>query len=93
MVVKGRVRVSATEGVREAVLAGLGVAIVSEWMFTPDLESGAVQTVLDDWALPQIDLWAIYPSGRLASAKARAFVQFVEANLATRPPRAAPDGG
>jgi hypothetical protein len=28
-----------------------------------------------------IDLWAIFPTGRLASAKARAFADFVEAIL------------
>jgi DNA-binding transcriptional LysR family regulator len=79
--VRGRVRVSAAEGVREAVFAGLGLTISSEWMFTPELASGAVETALDDWKLPEMDLWAVFPAGRLASAKARAFVAFVEAGL------------
>ncbi|HEY2444551.1 MAG TPA: LysR substrate-binding domain-containing protein, partial [Rhizomicrobium sp.] len=78
---RGRVRVSAAEGVREAVFAGLGLTISSEWMFTPELASGAVETALDDWRLPEMDLWAVFPAGRLASAKARAFVAFVEAGL------------
>jgi DNA-binding transcriptional LysR family regulator len=77
----GRVRVSAAEGVREAVFAGLGLTISSEWMFTPELASGTVETALDDWRLPGMDLWAVFPAGRLASAKARAFVAFVEAEL------------
>src|SRR6266446_670978 len=39
--VRGRLRVSATEGVREGVLAGLGFAIGgSECLFTPELKSG-----------------------------------------------------
>lgn len=76
--VSGRLRVSAAEGVRAAVLADLGIAIASEWMFSPELASGQVRAVLADWELPEIDLWAVYPSGRLASAKARAFVAFVE---------------
>jgi len=46
--VSGRLRVSATEGVREGVLAGLGLAIGSEWAFAPELQSGAVQAVLTD---------------------------------------------
>jgi DNA-binding transcriptional LysR family regulator len=79
--VKGRVRVGAAEGVREAVFAGLGLTISSEWMFTPELASGAVETALDDWHLPEMDLWAVFPAGRLASAKARTFVEFVEAGL------------
>ena len=76
--VAGRVQVSAAEGVRAAVLSDLGIAIASEWMFSPELASGAVRRVLTDWSLPAIDLWAVYPSGRKSSAKARAFVDFVE---------------
>ena len=77
----GRVHVTAAEGVREGVIAGLGFAIASQWMFAPELHSGSVISVLDDWSLPDIELWAIYPTGRQASAKARAFVAFVERQL------------
>ena len=34
---KGRLRVSAAEGVRAAALANAGIAIVSEWMFAPEI--------------------------------------------------------
>lgn len=76
--VSGRVSVSAAEGMRTTVLGGMGLAISSEWMFSPELADGAVQAVLTDWELPSIDLWAVFPAGRLVSAKARAFVAFVE---------------
>jgi len=79
--VSGPLRVSAAEGVRAAVLADMGLTIASAWMFGPELESGAVQRVLTDWSLPPIDLWAVYPTGRMPSAKARAFAAFVEAEL------------
>ncbi|QCP52356.1 LysR family transcriptional regulator [Trinickia violacea] len=79
--VSGRMTVSAAEGVREAVLADLGVAVASEWMFADELKSGKVCAVLKDWALPPIELWAVFPAGRMVSAKARAFVGFVEETL------------
>jgi DNA-binding transcriptional LysR family regulator len=80
--VNGRLRVSAAEGVREAVFAGLGVSIGgSEWMFTPELKSGAVAVVLADWSLPPAELWAVFPTGRQASAKARIFTTFMERQL------------
>jgi DNA-binding transcriptional LysR family regulator len=75
--VTGRVRFTAAEGVREAVFSGLGLAVASEWMF-PELKSGAVKAVLRDWTLPAMELWAVFPTGRRVSAKARAFVGFVE---------------
>ncbi|NWE47844.1 LysR family transcriptional regulator [Pseudomonas gingeri] len=74
----GRVRVSAAEGVRTTVLSSYGLTLSSEWMFAPELASGEVVPVLEDWELPEMDLWAIFPTGRMASAKARAFIAYVE---------------
>ena len=81
MSIKGRLRLTAAEGVREAVFAGLGLSISSAWMFTPEIASGRVQRVLSDWSLPPIDLWAVFPTGRNASTKARAFTDFIEGEL------------
>jgi DNA-binding transcriptional LysR family regulator len=78
VVVTGKLRVSATEGIRTAVLNDMGLAVASEWTFSPELAEGKVQAVLTDWKLPPVDLWALFPSGRLVSPKARAFVAFVE---------------
>jgi len=79
--IDGRLRVSAAEGVRAGVLAGLGLAVASEWMFAPELQSGEVNAVLNDWQLPMVDLWAVFPTGRQASAKARTFVTFIAAQF------------
>jgi DNA-binding transcriptional LysR family regulator len=76
-----RLRVSAAEGVRAAVIGGLGLAVASEWMFAPEIASGAVRPTLEDWELPGLDLWSIFPEGRRASVKARAFAQFVQAMM------------
>jgi DNA-binding transcriptional LysR family regulator len=81
--IKGRVRLTAAEGVREAVFDGLGLAVASEWMFAPEIASGRVRRVLQDWHLPPIDLWAVFPSGRNVSTKARAFANFIEQELGT----------
>jgi len=75
---QARLTLSAAEGVREAVLSGQGFAVSSRWMFAPELESGEVVPVLQEWSLPPMDLWVIYPSGRLTTAKARAFVKWFE---------------
>lgn len=78
---QGRLRINAAEGVRAAVIAGLGLAVVSEWMFAPELARGIVLPVLADWQLPWLDLWAVYPAGRLPSQKARVFADFIEQAL------------
>src|ERR1700730_2352282 len=84
---KGRLRVSAAEGVRAAVFANGGLAIASEWMFAPEIADRTVKVVLQDWELPRIDLWAVFPAGRTATAKARTFTQFVQEVM--RPPSGA----
>jgi DNA-binding transcriptional LysR family regulator len=80
VVLKGRLKVSAAEGVRAAVLADMGLTIASAWMF-PEVQSGEVKAVLTDWELPPIDLWAVFPAGRAVTAKARAFVSFFERSI------------
>jgi DNA-binding transcriptional LysR family regulator len=75
---RGRLHVSAAEGVRAAVFANAGIAITSEWMFAPEIVDGTVRTVLQDWELPPMDLWAVFPAGRTPMAKARMFADFVE---------------
>jgi DNA-binding transcriptional LysR family regulator len=77
VIVSGRFATTAAEGIRAAVLADLGIAVVSEWMFSPELKSGEVCSVLDDWRLPPIELWAVFPGGRMVNAKTRAFLNFL----------------
>jgi DNA-binding transcriptional LysR family regulator len=63
------------------VIGGIGLTLGSDWMFTPELASGEVVSVLDDWRLSDTALWAVFPSGRMQSAKARAFADFVAAQV------------
>ncbi|KJZ45102.1 LysR family transcriptional regulator [Pseudomonas fluorescens] len=82
VIISGRIRVNAAEGLRAAVLAHQGLTMASEWMFAPELANGAVREVMKDWTLPNQDLWVVFPTGRMASAKARAFVEYVQGLLA-----------
>lgn len=82
--VEGTVRVSAAEGLRAAVLAGLGLGMVSERMVAQELADGQLVEVLGDWTLPLTDVWAIFPAGRRPTARARAFVDWFSGELATR---------
>jgi DNA-binding transcriptional LysR family regulator len=78
---RARLTLSAAEGVCEAVLAGQGFAIAPRWMFAPELASGAVAPVLKEWMLPPMELWVVYPSGKLTSTKARAFIRWFEGTM------------
>jgi hypothetical protein len=51
------------------------------------LKTGEVVKVLLDWTLPPMELWAIFPIGQHVSAKARAFVTYIEEGLVRDEPQ------
>jgi DNA-binding transcriptional LysR family regulator len=75
-------RVNAAEGVRAALLAGLGCAIVSTAMVSDALADGRLEAALADWSLPSIDFWAVFPAQRRVSARARLFADFLRTVVA-----------
>jgi len=81
--VPSRLVCTAAEGVREAVLAGLGLAMISRWMMMAELRSAIVTPLLTEWELPSTALWAVFPAGRLPTTKARAFVNWFETGMVT----------
>ncbi|ATJ84981.1 LysR family transcriptional regulator [Ralstonia solanacearum] len=57
----------------------LGLGWRSTWEIQPELESGALMTVLDDYALPDYDILAVYPQQRPVPAKIRFFIEHLKA--------------
>jgi DNA-binding transcriptional LysR family regulator len=80
------------EVVRDWALAGLGIAVRSEWDVAPLIASGRLVRVLEGYALPEAPVMALVPARRGQTVRCRAFVEFMRARLA-QPPwrrRAAP---
>ena len=46
-----------------------------------ELESGQLETVLDDFEEPPLPIHIVHPEGRLASAKVRAFIDLAVTRL------------
>lgn len=66
--------------VREAVLSGIGVALLPELLAADDIAAGR----LTCWGAedgPAVEIWALYSSRRLLSAKVRAFIDALVAAL------------
>jgi len=72
-VIDSALRVTAAEGLRACVLAGMGLALASNAMFPSELANGRVRRVLPDWELSGVDLWVLYPHGRRPTARATKF--------------------
>ncbi|AYD66316.1 LysR family transcriptional regulator [Achromobacter sp. LC458] len=58
-------------------LAGLGILQRAEWDLARYLRSGRLVHVLEDYALPQADIYAVFPERHHLSAKVRVFVDFL----------------
>ena len=74
--VSGRFRTNNGEGVREAVLGGLGFAVLPTWFFTTELTDGRLQPVLTGWEPPRSAISAVYPSRRNLAPRTRAVIDF-----------------
>lgn len=61
------------------VKQGLGLGWRSTWEIAPELASGALVTVLDEFALPHFDILAVYPQQRHLGAAVRPFVAHLRA--------------
>ena len=72
-----RLRFSSFLMVRDAVLAGAGVALMPKMLVKNDLAAGRLVT----WGTedgPRVDIWALQNSRRLSSSKVRAFLETLE---------------
>ncbi|PXW56578.1 LysR family transcriptional regulator [Chelatococcus asaccharovorans] len=71
-------RTNSSEVVREAVLAGIGIALRSTWDIGPELQAGQLQTVLPDYGgSHRVAVYAVYPSRRHLEQKVRAFIDYL----------------
>lgn len=66
---------------RDAALAGLGVARLPLWMVTTDIDSGTLRPVLADFPPPPFAISIAFPTPRRIPAKARQFADFMQDEL------------
>jgi DNA-binding transcriptional LysR family regulator len=69
------------EIVRDAALAGLGIAWLPTFIVGDALREGRLVTVLDAYAPPPMVVYAVYPQHRQASLTIRAFVDYLREAL------------
>lgn len=68
--------------VREAVRAGLGVAVLPDWLIEEDLESGEFVRVLPRWKAKDLPIHVVYAGQRILPTRVSAFIDFAVRYLA-----------
>lgn len=77
--VKVRGTLSSNDGaaVLTWALEGRGIIMRSEWDAAPFVRAGQLDVLLEDYALPPADIYAVYPHKENLAAKTRMFVDFL----------------
>ncbi|WP_246794963.1 LysR family transcriptional regulator [Burkholderia perseverans] len=79
--VDGRFILNGGEGATAAAVAGLGIVSAGSLGMLRELQSGQLVRVLPDWEMGSAEIHAILPAGRAAKPSARAFADFIGAEL------------
>ena len=75
---QGPLITNSSEVIREAVIAGLGIALRSTWDVGPELKAGKLVAVLPFLEAPKnVALSAVYPSREFLPAKVRLFIDYL----------------
>ena len=75
--VSGPIEVNSPIAARAAAVAGLGFAILPDFIAAPEIEEGRLITVLNDRMPTGGGIFAVYPHRRYLPAKVRVFVDFL----------------
>jgi DNA-binding transcriptional LysR family regulator len=84
--VQGRLESNFGEVIRDAVVAGLGIALHSTWHVCEDLHAGRLQVVLPNYAIDDSGIYAVMPQRRMVPPRVRAFTDFLAQRFSENPP-------
>lgn len=71
-----KLMINTVEGVVDAVIQSAGLAQLYSYQIAPHISSGALQAVLDNYEVDPLPINFVYPQGRFAPQKVRAFIDF-----------------
>jgi DNA-binding transcriptional LysR family regulator len=79
--VRGRIHTDSGPGVFASVMAGLGIAMASTVMSGAEVKAGLLVPLLRGYKLEPVEVHAVFPGGPRPSAKVRALVDYLAAEL------------
>lgn len=77
--VSGTIEVNSPQATLRAARAGLGMAMVPDFIALPYIQSGELVALFDDYVVKDRGIYAVYPHRRYLPAKVRSFVDFLSA--------------
>ena len=62
---------------KQAIVDGLGIAVLPDYMSRKEVASGQLVNILPSWGMAAVDVYALYPKHRAKIPKVKAFIDFV----------------
>ena len=92
--VTGTLRADDAEPLRDAAVAGVGVALLPTWLVGEDIKTGRLRYLLPEWssmiATTPSGIFGVFPPHRMVPPKVRAFLDFAQKRFG-KPPYWDPD--
>lgn len=82
---KGRYSINSALSIRQAVCDGSGLAMAPAWLVQDLLDGGQLVRVLPGWRAADHTLRLVYPSRRYQPVRVRAFMHYLESEIASVP--------
>jgi len=73
----GPLEINSPLAARRAALAGLGFALLPDFIAQPDIDSGALVSILEEFVMRDAGIYAVYPHRRYLPAKVRVLVDYL----------------
>lgn len=80
---RSRLRLDSGEALRDAAVAGLGIALLPDFLVAEDLAAGRLRQVLPHLEVGDVKIVTIYPTRRLLEPRVRRFIDLMVQELGT----------
>jgi DNA-binding transcriptional LysR family regulator len=85
--VHGRTVISSAIALQHCVIAGMGLALLPNWLIDQDLRAGTLINVFPDYEVTATDFstaaWFVYPSRAYIPLKVRVFIEFLKKSISS----------
>lgn len=85
LTVGGNYRSNNLLALKDAAVAGIGIARLPLWMVDAEIKLGLLRLVLENARLPAFGIHAVFPSASRIPAKVKLFVDFMQGELSSVP--------
>jgi len=84
--VKGDIQMNNSLAIREAVIAGAGIARMPTFSVGDEIKSGRLIQLLPKYQLLELSIYCVFPDRNYMAPKLRAFIDFIVDRMQNKPP-------